>query len=89
MRARILNVLRHRRELTAPDIAAMFGLQRTELNRHIKLLERAHLISSRRVGLIRQFRFMNELTPYHDKLIDFLCSLEELAEVKADLTRDG
>ncbi len=46
----------------------------------MKLLERAHLISTRRVGLQRQYRYTNEVTPFHDRLIDFLISVEHLLD---------
>ncbi len=82
MRFRILNLLRHRRELSALDVTTIFGLQRSDLSRHVKLLERAHLITSRRVGLLRQYRFTEDLSHFHERLIDFLSSLEELPELK-------
>lgn len=85
MRVRILNLLRHRRELSARDVTIIFGLQRSDLCRHVKFLERAHLITSHRVGQLRQYRFTDSLTPFHERLIDFLASLEELPEVKQDL----
>lgn len=85
MRVRILNVLRMRNELSAADVSSIFGLQRSDLQRHVKYLERAHLITTRRVGSLRQYRFTNELSSFHEKLIVFLCSLDELSEVKQDI----
>lgn len=87
VRVRMLNIIRHRRELSALDMTTLFGLQRGELNHHVKFLERAHLITSRGVGVLRQYRYTDELTPFHAKLIDFLVSLEELPELRQDLDR--
>lgn len=89
VRVRILNLLRLRQELSASDVATIFSLQRSDLHRHVKYLERAHLISSRRVGQVRQYRFTDELSPFHEKLINFLSSLEELSEVKQDIEHSG
>ncbi len=78
VRVQILNQCRLRQELSAREISETFGLHRSELQRHVTYLQRAHLISCRRVGTERQYRFVAELSPFHRKLVDFLISLEEI-----------
>lgn len=79
-RVRILILLREKRELFACELSNAIGLHRNDLNWHMKLLERARLVSMRRVGLQRQYRYTGEVSAFHDRLIDFLTSVENLIE---------
>lgn len=81
IRIRILNQLRHKRAMTALDIATTFCLHRGDLQRHMKYLEKAHLVSCRRIGQHRQYRFTEESSPFLHKLVDFLASVEDLPEI--------
>lgn len=73
-RLRILNLLKHERELCVCDIMTVLSLPQSKVSRHLAYLRRAGLVTDRRDGLWNYYALARPTGHFHRSLVSCLGS---------------